>query len=44
MLNTTTEHDFMDELKKWQSVGNSAYMQTGSALRVVVASSPEVSF
>jgi hypothetical protein len=42
MLNTLTEHDFWDALKKWQN--NSAYVQKGTTSRVMVASRHKVSF
>jgi hypothetical protein len=44
VLNTLTEHDFQDALKNGRSIGNSAYMRKGTALRVIVANRLQVSF
>jgi hypothetical protein len=43
-LSTLTEHDFQDAFKIGRSAGNGAYQRKGTALKVMVASTLEVSF
>jgi predicted Zn-dependent protease len=44
MLNTLSEHNFQDAFKKWQKIGNGAYMQKETTSRVMEASRTKVSF
>jgi hypothetical protein len=38
------EHEFQDTFKNGISTGKDAYMQTGTILRVMLASRPKISF
>jgi hypothetical protein len=43
-LNTLTEHNFQDAFKNDRSTENTAYLCKGTASRMMVVSSPTVSF
>jgi hypothetical protein len=43
-LNTLTEHNFQEAIKKWQNVENGAYGRKGTNSRVMVYSRPKYSF
>jgi hypothetical protein len=44
VLNSLTEHDFQDAFRNGRSSGKGAYAWKGTASRVMVASSPKISF
>jgi hypothetical protein len=43
VLNTFSEHDFLEAFKNGKSTDNGAYTHKGTTLRVMVASRPKVS-